>query len=106
MAGFDEVDPANSCLLGGPSNVWLARRAHDGRADFQPNPERPARWTRDVRYPESTPCNGDLGVANNMHVNDRMTGHRKTPSKRNTGKEVLQFAPNFTAYVLPPDVVC
>jgi oxazoline/thiazoline synthase len=35
-----------------------------------------------------------------------MTGHRKTPSKRNTGKEVLQFAPNFTAYVLPPDVVC
>jgi oxazoline/thiazoline synthase len=35
-----------------------------------------------------------------------MTGHRKTPSKRNTGKEVLQFAPNFTTYVLPPDVVC
>jgi bacteriocin biosynthesis cyclodehydratase domain-containing protein len=35
-----------------------------------------------------------------------MTGHRKTPSTRNTGKEVLQFAPNFTAYVLPPDVVC
>jgi ribosomal protein S12 methylthiotransferase accessory factor len=35
-----------------------------------------------------------------------MTGHTKTPSKQHTGKEVLQFAPNFTAYVLPPDVVC
>jgi bacteriocin biosynthesis cyclodehydratase domain-containing protein len=31
---------------------------------------------------------------------------RKTPSIRRTGKDVLQFAPNFTAYVLPPDVVC
>src|ERR1700720_2724927 len=35
-----------------------------------------------------------------------MTGHTKTSSKRQAGKEVLQFAPNFTAYVLPPDVVC
>src|ERR1700716_3411895 len=35
-----------------------------------------------------------------------MTGHTKTPSKRHTGKEVPQFAPNFTVYVLPPDVVC
>jgi bacteriocin biosynthesis cyclodehydratase domain-containing protein len=35
-----------------------------------------------------------------------MTGHRKTPAKRQAGKEVLQFAPNFTAYVLLPDVVC
>ena len=35
-----------------------------------------------------------------------MTGHTKSPSKRTAGKEVLQFAPNFTAYVLPPDVVC
>jgi len=35
-----------------------------------------------------------------------MTGHRKTPAKRQAGKEILQFAPNFTAYVLPPDVVC
>src|SRR5450631_4656647 len=38
--------------------------------------------------------------------NDLMTGHTKSPSKRTAGKEVLQFAPNFTAYVLPPDVVC
>jgi len=35
-----------------------------------------------------------------------MTGHRKTSSPRQTSKDVLQFAPNFTAYVLPPDIVC
>ena len=36
-----------------------------------------------------------------------MTGHRKTRSiGGSTSKDVLQFAPNFTAYVLPPDVVC
>src|SRR5215475_5930843 len=35
---------------------------------------------------------------------------RKTSSKRKTasgpGKNALRFAPNFTAYVLPPDAVC
>jgi bacteriocin biosynthesis cyclodehydratase domain-containing protein len=35
-----------------------------------------------------------------------MTGRRKTPAPRQTSKDVLQFAPNFTAYVLPPDIVC
>ena len=32
--------------------------------------------------------------------------HRKTSPKRQVGKDTLQFSPNFTAYVLPPDVVC
>jgi oxazoline/thiazoline synthase len=31
---------------------------------------------------------------------------RKTSPRRKGGKAALQFAPNFTAYVLPPDVVC
>src|ERR1700726_2551948 len=35
-----------------------------------------------------------------------MTGDRKTNSARRAGKDVPQFAPNFTVYVLPPDVVC
>jgi bacteriocin biosynthesis cyclodehydratase domain-containing protein len=38
-----------------------------------------------------------------------MTGKRKTSkaqSPRRVGKDVPQFAPNFTVYVLPPDVVC
>src|ERR1700726_3077739 len=35
-----------------------------------------------------------------------MTGDRKTNSARRAGKDVPQFAPNFTVYVMPPDVVC
>ena len=35
-----------------------------------------------------------------------MTGNRKASSTRRAGKDVAQFAPNFTVYVLPPDVVC
>src|SRR4029434_9179539 len=35
-----------------------------------------------------------------------MTGNRKTRVAKPTGKDILRFAPNFTAYVLPPDVVC
>jgi oxazoline/thiazoline synthase len=35
-----------------------------------------------------------------------MTVKRKTSSKRSAAKDVPQFAPNFTVYVLPPDIVC
>jgi bacteriocin biosynthesis cyclodehydratase domain-containing protein len=35
-----------------------------------------------------------------------MTGDRGTSSKPFDSKDVPQFAPNFTVYVLPPDVVC
>jgi len=36
----------------------------------------------------------------------RMTGDRGNRFTRHSGKDVPQFAPNFTVYVLPPDVVC
>ncbi len=35
-----------------------------------------------------------------------MTRNRKTSSTRHASNDVPQFAPNFTVYVLPPDVVC
>jgi oxazoline/thiazoline synthase len=35
-----------------------------------------------------------------------MTSNRRTGSTRRTSNDVPQFAPNFTVYVLPPDVVC
>jgi oxazoline/thiazoline synthase len=35
-----------------------------------------------------------------------MTGKRKASPTRHAGNDVPQFAPNFTVYVLPPDVVC
>src|SRR5690349_22491247 len=35
-----------------------------------------------------------------------MRDNRKSPVASKTRKEILRFAPNFTAYVLPPDAVC
>ena len=35
-----------------------------------------------------------------------MTANRKSRVASKTRKDILRFAPNFTAYVLPPDVVC
>jgi len=35
-----------------------------------------------------------------------MTGDRRTSVSQRASKDVAQFAPNFTTYVLPPDVVC
>src|SRR6267142_1003294 len=35
-----------------------------------------------------------------------MTANRKTRVAPQTRKDILRFAPNFTAYVLPPDAVC
>src|SRR6185312_6279684 len=35
-----------------------------------------------------------------------MRDNRKSPVASKTRKDILRFAPNFTAYVLPPDVVC
>jgi ribosomal protein S12 methylthiotransferase accessory factor len=35
-----------------------------------------------------------------------MTGDHRTKFTQHTGKDVPQFAPNFSVYVLPPDVVC
>src|SRR4026208_220614 len=37
---------------------------------------------------------------------NRKTGNRKSRVARQTRKDILRFAPNFTVYVLPPDVVC
>ena len=35
-----------------------------------------------------------------------MTGKRRISVARQASKDIPQFAPNFTVYVLPPDVVC
>ena len=37
---------------------------------------------------------------------DLMTGDHGNRFTQDNGKDVPQFAPNFTVYVLPPDVVC
>ena len=37
---------------------------------------------------------------------DLLTGNRGNSSTQRDSKDVPQFAPNFSVYVLPPDVVC
>src|SRR6266849_2584910 len=39
-------------------------------------------------------------------TSNRRTASTQQSSKGQSSKDGLQFAPNFTAYVLPPDVVC
>src|SRR5271155_1624826 len=37
---------------------------------------------------------------------DLVTGNQGNSFTQQNGKDIIQFAPNFTVYVLPPDVVC
>ena len=46
------------------------------------------------------------GVVRKSRVHKTMTGNRKAKPAPRAGKDVAQFAPNFTVYVLPPDAVC
>jgi ribosomal protein S12 methylthiotransferase accessory factor len=39
-------------------------------------------------------------------MNGQRNKTKKSRATRRPAKDILQFAPNFTAYVLPPDVVC
>jgi len=44
--------------------------------------------------------------AASKEIASKGTTSKKTVAKRAASKDALQFTPNFTAYVLPPDVVC
>jgi oxazoline/thiazoline synthase len=46
------------------------------------------------------------GAIRKSRVLKTMTGKRKTRSPPRPGKDIAQFAPNFTVYLLPPDSVC
>jgi oxazoline/thiazoline synthase len=39
-------------------------------------------------------------------MNGQRNKTKKSRATRRTAEDILQFAPNFTAYVLPPDIVC
>src|SRR4029079_15817798 len=47
-----------------------------------------------------------LAIRKETRVPNLMTGKRGESLARHNSKEVRRFAPNFTVYVLPPDVVC
>jgi hypothetical protein len=68
MAGFDEVDPANSCVLGGPPNVWMAGRAHDAERIFNPIENGQRMLDQGVPVPAEYALQRRSGVASNMRV--------------------------------------
>src|SRR5262249_2230051 len=50
-----------------------------------------------------------LAIRNDREQNSRadfMKGNRRSRAPRKTRKDILRFAPNFPAYLLPPEVVC
>src|SRR5260370_15989212 len=43
---------------------------------------------------------------NGQRNNNKKRKTKKSRGTRRPNQDILRFAPNFTAYVLPPDVVC
>ena len=70
----------------------------------------PAKESRD-RYGERTTCAAlrcfkQNGTSFSGAFAQVMTGNRRNRVAQHPGKDVPQFAPNFTVYLLPPDAVC
>ena len=107
MAGFDKVDPANPCFRCSASRIRAVTRPRmtaEWISNLVEKCRRP-RWTKEVRWSENTPCKTEPERQADARA-DVMTGDRRASSARSAGKDIPQFAPNFTVYVLPPDVVC
>src|SRR6266436_1069253 len=107
MAGFDKVDPVNPCIIcsGARVRAWAGLRTTAGWiSNLIEKCQRAAgRGKSSGRRMRLAPANRSRRPGARA---DNMTGDRETGFTRHAGKEVAQFAPNFTVYVLPPDVVC
>src|SRR4051812_46335642 len=105
MAGLDQVDPANSCDCPSVARCEAGLRLTPARPlQFSDHGlARPSQETvTDRRLRSASAVNGSApapGVA-------EVTARRKIGTAKPALENVLQFAPNFAAYLLPPDVVC
>ena len=107
MAGLDKVDPANPCVPGSaaPACGQACARGPSGSPALSRNASaRAGRRNSIGRRIRLAPANQGGGQGGARA--DVMTVDRGTSLMRHAGKDVPQFAPNFTVYVLPPDVVC
>ena len=64
-----------------------------------------ASLTTECWQPENATCTGVRSCGKGART-DLMTGDHGNKITQHNGRDVPQFAPNFTVYVLPPDVVC
>ena len=56
-------------------------------------------------YEDASPAMGSSGKRKGERA-EQMPGNRGAGSTQYKSKDIPRFAPNFTVYVLPPDVVC
>ena len=107
MAGFDPADGILFVRLPSRTRGQAGLRITVG---VQPCEDIPARCqtTAPSETGECVPCNRDPGWSRSArgaraHL---MTGDHRNRIAQPDSKDVPLFAPNFTVYVLPPDVVC
>jgi oxazoline/thiazoline synthase len=106
MAGFDKIDPANIFLpLVAPARAFGSPR-RDSRQGALRLSRIAARLKQGVSVVRQIALHSRTGVARKSRVSKTVTGKRKRTSPPRAGKDIAQFAPNFTVYVLPPDAVC
>jgi bacteriocin biosynthesis cyclodehydratase domain-containing protein len=107
MAGFDKVGPANPCVIcsGAPVRAWAGPRVTAGSVSnlIEKCQRAAGRGISSGRRIRLTPASRSRRQGARA---DDMTGDRGTSFTRHASKDVAQFAPNFSVYVLPPDVVC
>jgi len=107
MAGFDKVGPANPCVIcsGAPVRAWAGPRMTAGSVSnlIEKRQRAAGRGISSGRRIRLTPASRSRRQGARA---DDMTGDRGTSFTRHASKDVAQFAPNFSVYVLPPDVVC
>src|SRR5262245_7898744 len=98
MAGPDGFRPQQPRDASGPADsAAQVRRAWGDRSGSQASPDADARLPMAIR---ADPAKGGAAPARGLTGN-----HASSPAPFN-GKDVAQFAPNFTVYALPPDAVC
>src|SRR6266481_100726 len=107
MAGFDKVGPANPCIScsGARVRAWAGPHMTAGWVSnlIEKCQRAAGRGKSSGRRIRLTPASRSRRQGARA---DDMTGDRGTSFTRHASKDVAQFAPNFTVYVLPPDVVC
>jgi len=61
MAGFDKVDPANPCFIGGAARAraWAGQYMAAGPVSNLIEKYQRASWTRAFQWSKNTPCTGE-----------------------------------------------
>jgi len=87
-------------LLVVPPNVWVVRRAHDGRADLQPNENGHRALDQGAPVPGGAPCKGRSRSGSNMRGNDLIQPSQDPPKRQPASK--FLYSRRISRLCLPP----